>query len=190
MFIFELFETYIEDLLAFKAEVEKCCKFISKMRGKKANGPAILEEFSAQLEQEFPDVFAPAMEVEEAPMASKKRGRPSLESSASLESPERQPKKKAAKHEEDKHHIESGLSAAEKVSCCWKIYHPFILMFLPLFFLCTDCTEVYHRKAVKSPRSRVLSLPSRRQVSWLPVSKLGCHSLLFTMLLAPPQRLP
>lgn len=108
-----------EDLLAFKADVEKCCKFISKMRGKKANGPAILDAFNYHLEQEFPDVFPPAMEVEEeAPVSSKKRGRPSsLESAPSGDSPERQPKKRAAKlaEEEIEAPAATGLSASEKV---------------------------------------------------------------------------
>jgi hypothetical protein len=109
-------------VLAFKADVDATCKFISKMRGKKPAAAVILSTFTALLEQEFPDVFAAEMEVEEpaeVPASSKKRGRPSVESAASVESPERQPKKKAARQvvEEAPEAEEGpGLSAAEKVS--------------------------------------------------------------------------
>jgi hypothetical protein len=107
-----------EDVLSFKDDVEKCCKFISKMRGKKANGAAILAEFESLLEQEFPDVFPPAIEVEENPqVSSKKRGRSSTDGAASPGSPERHPKKKSARHAEEEAEAPAsdGLSASEKV---------------------------------------------------------------------------
>lgn len=89
------------------------------MRGKRADGPVILAQINALLEKEFPDVFPPAMEVEEeATVNTKKRGRPSTDST-STESPDRQPKKKSAKHAVEEEEPEAeGLSAAEKVSWC------------------------------------------------------------------------
>jgi hypothetical protein len=113
---------FADDVLAFKEDVDATCKYISKMRGKKPAAAVILATFTALLEEEFPDVFAADMEVEEpaeVPTSSKKRGRQSVESAASVESPERQPKKKAARQvveEAPETEEAAGLSASEKVS--------------------------------------------------------------------------
>lgn len=150
-----------EDLLAFKADVEKCCKFISKMRGKKASGSAILEAFNHHLEQEFPDVFPPEMEVEEeAPVSTKKRGRPSLADSAlSLESPERQPKKKAAKLAEDEVDAAavSGLGASEKVQVSL-VDRTAPVAITCSVFIPADCFEGDHSETSEGARGGVLPL--------------------------------
>lgn len=116
----------LDDLLSFKQDVDACCKYFAKMRGKKADSVYLAELFTSMLQQEFPEVFGSAeeeMEVEE-PASSKKRGRQSMESVASVNSAEKPPKKKAAKQNEvvEVEEEPTTLSNAEKVRpCCVKV---------------------------------------------------------------------
>lgn len=106
--------------MAFKQDVDACCKYFSKMKGRKADSAYLSDLFTSMLQQEFPEVFGRAeeeMEVEE-PASSKKRGRQSIESVASPNSAEKPPKKKAAKQEiAEADEVEpSTLSGAEKTA--------------------------------------------------------------------------
>lgn len=110
---------FTDNVHAFKSDVDACCKFFSKVRGKRQDAVVVSEMFASLLEAEFPEIFGnenPESAAVDNSSNSKKRGRVSIDSVEVEGTPERQSKKKAARQEkEEVVEVVATLSAAEKV---------------------------------------------------------------------------
>ena len=73
-----IFYALLDDYSAFKADIEACIKFYSKLRGKRSQSAEFLEYFKELMEESFPEDSVEEVVLDET--VSKKRGRMSSDS--------------------------------------------------------------------------------------------------------------
>ena len=172
--------SFIDNVHAFKSDVDASCKFFSKVRGKRQDAVVVSEMFASLLEAEFPEIFGNENPESAAAVdnssSSKKRGRTSMDGVEIEGTPERQSKKKAARQEKEEVEEVATLSSAEKVKSrkdCISLYMYCIIQY-------RHCTILYVVRAVLIYKAYIVFVCIHNYTNTITIYILIHHTLYRT----------